>query len=185
MEPDLEKITGEERDTSTFMKIMRMFNEVSSKQQEMEIKFELMKKTLRLLKKYNCFDVVDLESKFNTTPTRWTNLKTKVNLAKQRLGPTIQEESKAITKDLKEFSQIIMGLRDEIASSGLFDRTCDHDRALSMIEDFFAQFNGLQNQAEDLKQLQELLESDVVDFDILTQSKQTLSHLKLTWKTIR
>lgn len=30
MEPDIEKITGEERDTATFMKIMRMFNEVDN-----------------------------------------------------------------------------------------------------------------------------------------------------------
>lgn len=96
MEPDIEKITGEERDTATFMKIMRMFNEVSSKQQEMEVKFELMKRTLNLLKKYNRFDVIDLETKFNSTPIRWTNLKSKVTLAKQRLGPTIQEESKII-----------------------------------------------------------------------------------------
>ena len=28
MEPEIEKITGEERDTETFMKMMRMFNEV-------------------------------------------------------------------------------------------------------------------------------------------------------------
>jgi hypothetical protein len=28
MEPEIEKITGDERDTNTFMKIMRMFNEV-------------------------------------------------------------------------------------------------------------------------------------------------------------
>ena len=46
MEPDIEKITGEERDTETFMKIMRIFNEVSSKQQEMEIKFELKEGTI-------------------------------------------------------------------------------------------------------------------------------------------
>ncbi len=96
MEPDIEKITGEERDTATFMKIMRMFTEVSSKQQEMEVKFELMKRTLTLLKKYNRFDVIELESKFNSTPIRWTNLKSKITLAKQRLGPTIQEESKII-----------------------------------------------------------------------------------------
>ena len=69
---------------------------MSSKQQEMEVKFELMKKTLNLLKKYNRFDVIDLEAKFNSTPVRWTNLKSKVTLAKQRLGPTIQEESKII-----------------------------------------------------------------------------------------
>jgi dynein heavy chain len=62
----------------------------------MEVKFELMKRTLNLLKKYKRFDVIDLEAKFNTTPIRWTNLKSKVTLAKQRLGPTIQEEAKTI-----------------------------------------------------------------------------------------
>ncbi len=86
------------------MKIMRMFNEVSSKQQEMEIKFELIKRTLKLLKKYERFDVAELEAKFISTPVRWTNLKSKVTLAKQRLGPTIQEESKLITQDLKKFA---------------------------------------------------------------------------------
>lgn len=64
----------------------------------MEIKFELMKRTLSLLKKYKRVDVIDLESKFNNTPIRWTNLKSKVTLAKQRLGPTIQEESQNITE---------------------------------------------------------------------------------------
>lgn len=29
MEPVIESVTGEERDTATFMKIMRMFNEVT------------------------------------------------------------------------------------------------------------------------------------------------------------
>lgn len=98
MEPEIEKITGDERDTKTFMKIMRMFNEVSSMQQEMDIKFELMKKTLNLLKKYDQYEVPVIEAKFNSTPPRWTNLKFKVTQAKQRLGPTIQEESKAISQ---------------------------------------------------------------------------------------
>jgi hypothetical protein len=64
----------------------------------MEIKFELMKKTLSLLKKYDEHEVTELENRFNGTPLRWTNLKSKVTQAKQRLGPTIQEEFKVITK---------------------------------------------------------------------------------------
>ncbi len=185
MEPDIEKITGEERDTATFMKIMRMFNEVSSKHQEMEVKFELMKRTLNLLKKYNRFDVIDLESKFNSTPIRWTNLKSKITLAKQRLGPTIHEEAYVITQDLKEFGTIIHNLYNEIMGSFLFDRGCEYERALKLIEEFNKRFDSLQNQAEDLKQLQELLETSVVDFENLLESKTTLLYLKQTWKTIR
>ena len=185
MEPDIEKITGEERDTATFMKIMRMFNEVSSKHQEMEVKFELMKRTLNLLKKYNRFDVIDLESKFNNTPIRWTNLKSKITLAKQRLGPTIQEEAYVITQDLKEFGTVIINLYNDIMGSILFDRGCEHERALNILEEYNKRFDSLQNQAEDLKQLQELLETSVVDFENLVQSKTTLLYLKQTWKAIR
>lgn len=75
----------------------------------MEIKFELMKKTLALLKKYEQYEVSELENKFNGTPLRWNNLKSKVTQAKQRLGPTIQEEFKVIIKvDCKayEFYQL-------------------------------------------------------------------------------
>ena len=37
-EPEIECITGEERDTASFMKMMRLFNEVSAQQQDMDAK---------------------------------------------------------------------------------------------------------------------------------------------------
>jgi len=40
-EPEIESITGEERDTASFMKMMRLFNEVSAQQQDMDERFEL------------------------------------------------------------------------------------------------------------------------------------------------
>jgi len=166
------------------MKIMRMFNEVSSKQQEMEIKFELIKRTLKLLKKYERFDVAELEAKFISTPVRWTNLKSKVTLAKQRLGPTIQEESKLITQDLKKFALVISSLSQDINSSRLFDRQCQHEQASQLIDEFVTRFEGLQNEAADLKQLQELLDSNVVDFGLLSSARTTLGHLKKAWKTV-
>ena len=185
MEPDIEKITGEERDTATFMKIMRMFNEVSSKQQELEIKFELMKRAISLLKKYKYSDAFDLEVMFNHTPIRWNNLKSKVTLAKQRLGPTINQEAKSIINDLKAFLVVINDLVSDMESSYLFDRGCEHDRAFRLLNDFTHKFEALQNQAEDLKQLQELLETNIVDFNVLVRSKNILVHLRQTWNVIR
>ncbi len=184
MEPEIEHVTGEERDTNTFMKIMRMFNEISSKQQEMEVKFELIKRTIKLLKKYERSDVSELEANFNLTPIRWKNLKSKVTLAKQRLGPTIQEESKIIIQDLRQFSAVIVSLNQDLMNSFLFERDCQHEKAFALIEEFVKRFEDLQNEAADLKQLQELLDSDIVDFSLLSQTKTTLSHLKKTWKTV-
>ncbi len=150
----------------------------------MEVKFELIKRTLKLLKKYERFDVADLEAKFNSTPIRWTNLKSKVTLAKQRLGPTIQEESKLIIQDLKKFSIVINSLSQDINSSRLFDRQCQHEQAFKLIDEFVTRYEGLQNEAADLRQLQELLDSSIVDFGMLASSRSTLAYLKKCWKTV-
>lgn len=66
--------------------------------QEMDIKFAAMHRTVLLLKKYNQSLPDHTQELFNAAPGRWNNLKTKVSLAKQRLGPRIQEESDRITK---------------------------------------------------------------------------------------
>ena len=50
----------------------------------------VMKKTVELLNKYGEELTPDLTELFEKAPERWNNLKTKVSLAKQRLGPTIQ-----------------------------------------------------------------------------------------------
>ena len=73
----------------------------------------------------------------------------------------------------------------EIIDSSLFRRDTSYDQAYTIMENFFERYNGLQNQAEDLKQLQELLESNVVDFSLLSKSKNILYNLKQLWRLVR
>lgn len=124
IEPEIESITGEERDTASFMKMMRLFNEVtaipahlvytyirspvkksalswvqvSAEQQEMDGRFSAMQKTVLLVKRYGHQLPDTTQRLFDTAGGRWNNLRTKVSLAKQRLGPRIQEESENITR---------------------------------------------------------------------------------------
>lgn len=65
---------------------------------EMDVKFAGMHRTVLLLQKYNQTLPTETQALFTAAPGRWNNLKTKVSLAKQRLGPRIQEESDSITK---------------------------------------------------------------------------------------
>ena len=53
-------------------------------------KFAAMHRTVLLLKKYGQILAEKTQFLFNAAPGRWNNLKTKVSLAKQRLGPRIQ-----------------------------------------------------------------------------------------------
>lgn len=54
-----------------------------------------------------------------------------------------------------------------------------------MLDEFTNRLESLQNQAEDLKQLQELLDSNIVDFSQMVKAKTTIFYLRLMWKTIK
>ena len=64
----------------------------------MDRKFAAMHRTVRLVRKYKQTLPESTQKLFDAAPGRWSNLKSKVSLAKQRLGPRIQEESDRITK---------------------------------------------------------------------------------------
>lgn len=72
--------------------------QVSAQQSEMDGKFAAMHRTVLLLKKYGQILPEKTQYLFSAAPGRWSNLKTKVSLAKQRLGPRIQEESASISQ---------------------------------------------------------------------------------------
>lgn len=73
---------------------------MSAQQHEMDNKFAAMHRTVLLVKKYGQKLPESTQKLFDAAPGRWNSLKTKVSLAKQRLGPRIQEESESITKVL-------------------------------------------------------------------------------------
>lgn len=187
MEPEIESISGLERDTETFMKIMRLFNSVSGKQFEVELRFELMRRTLALLKIYSSSNEHELilNEKYQTIITRWQNLKTKVMQAKQRLGPTLKEESTFIIRDLKAFQTRINQLSSDIDRSTLFQHQLTFAQAQQLLNEFSNRQKDLDQQAPDYKQLQTLLDTNIVDFDRLNLYKETLKNLTLTWKTVR
>jgi hypothetical protein len=187
MEPEIESITGLERDTVTFMKIMRLFNSVSGKQQEVEIRFELMRRTLSLLELYSASRESEqqLSRQHQTIIVRWQNLKTKVMQAKQRLGPTLQEESTIITRDLKSFEANIDQLIEDIDQSRLFYSNLQYDQSQQLLLEFNRRQKDLDKEALDYKQLQALLDVQIVDFTKLDRSRETLRHLRITWKTVR
>jgi hypothetical protein len=166
---------------------MRLFNSVSSKQQEVEIRFELMRRTLSLLKMYSSSNdnELNLHENYQTIINRWQNLKTKVMQAKQRLGPTLKEESTLIIKDLKSFQNQIDQLIIQINQSNLFQHEFTFNQAQLIFNEFSNRQKQLDKQALDYKQLQALLDTNFVDFSKLDQCKETLRHITSTWKTVR
>ncbi|XP_052060514.1 uncharacterized protein LOC127700861 isoform X4 [Mytilus californianus] len=184
-EPEIESITGEERDTASFMKMMRLFNEVSAQQSEMDGKFTEMRRTVQLLKKYGQKLPDKTQQLFTAAPGRWNNLKTKVSLAKQRLGPRIQEESVRITQDLEAFGYRVNTLAKELENSDVYNRECNIDEAWVIIDKFSKKLTVLENEAQDLIELQELLETSVVNFAIIPQCRHELNNLKQVWETVR
>ncbi|KAI0240665.1 Dynein heavy chain 9, axonemal [Lamellibrachia satsuma] len=184
-EPEIEGITGEERDTASFMKMMRLFNEVSAQQHKMEGKFAAMHRTVLLVKKYGQKLPEATETLFEAAPHRWNSLRTKVSLAKQRLGPRIQSQSDHITKDLTAFADRVLALHEELESSDVYSRDCAIKDAWHNIDNILRRLEVLETEAHDLKELQELLEANIVNFDLLKQCHSDLTNLKELWETVR
>ncbi|KAG8587471.1 hypothetical protein GDO81_005673 [Engystomops pustulosus] len=183
-EPQIESITGEERDTGSFMKMMRLFNEVSSKQVEMEVQFAVLQKTVTLLGKHQMSLPAESDVLYRTMPARWNSMKTKVSLAKQRLGPRIQQEADRVTRDLEVFQRKLDVLGSDIENSEVYKYECASQEAFRIIHDFNSRVQILQNEAKDLKELQELLETTVVDFSILNNCEDLLQKLSHVWEHV-
>ncbi|KAM4795913.1 dynein axonemal heavy chain 9-like [Rhinophrynus dorsalis] len=183
-EPQIESITGEERDTGSFMKMMRLFNEVSAKQVEMDVQFAVLQRTVTLLGKHDTQLPTESEVLFRTMPARWNSMKTKVSLAKQRLGPRIQQEADRVIRDLERFQHKLDALGPDIENSEVYRYTCAAQEAFMVIQNFSTRLQSLQKEAKDLKELQELLETTVVDFSILINCEDLLQNLHLMWQHV-
>ena len=104
-----------------------------------------------------------------TDPCRWSNLKKRVALGKQRVGPRIQAKGDIISQDLTRFREIFSSLRSEFISSQCVHHDCSREEATSLIGEFSKQLKGLQTQAQDLIELQELLETSIFNFSLLKE----------------
>lgn len=134
IEPEIEAISGEESDTNSFMKLMRLFNSVAAKQADMDAKFAAMHRTVLLVKKYGYHLPKATFDLFDAAPSRWASLKTKVSLAKQRLGPRIQQQSATITEDLNVFCEKLKNLQRDILNSDVYSRDIHYDDALKVVD---------------------------------------------------
>lgn len=141
-----------------------------------------MHRTVSLLEKYDMKLAPETQIMFRSAPDRWNHLKTKVSLAKQRLGPriqvgnknnyfihlknrgeisqyfnqllTLQEESSRITKDLLRFGGRVESVAADLRASDVFSRDCAIHAALDLIENYSKRLKVLQREAQDLIELQ-------------------------------
>ena len=72
--------------------------QVSAKQQDMEGKFAVVNRAVDILITYEHKLPERIQAIYDSMSGRWTNLKTKVGQAKQKIGPRIREESARISK---------------------------------------------------------------------------------------
>lgn len=72
-------------------------------------------------------------------------------------------------QDLEAFGERVMSLAKELENSDVYNRDCNISDAWVMIDGFSKRLTVLENEAQDLIELQGLLEASVVNFEILPQ----------------
>ena len=102
-------------------------------------------------------------------------------LAKQRIAPRIQAQAPLISQDLAQFGTSLMLLQSQFHSSRCLQHDCSHGDAARLAGGFSACLSGLQSQAQDLMELQELLETSVFNFSLLKEFEAELQALGMVW----
>ena len=100
---------------------------------------------------------------------RWANLKKRISLGKQRMGPYIQSRSETITADLMQFAQRYTTLHQEFSHSECLRHECDAGQAMQGVTEMARELAGLQEEACNLTELQELLGTSVFRFSLLNE----------------
>ena len=88
-------------------------------------------------------------------------------LGKQRIGPRIQAKGDIISQDLSRFGQVYSTLREQFEASDCLQHHCPKQQAVALIGELNKELKGLQAQARDLIELQELLETSAFNFSLL------------------
>ena len=71
------------------------------------------------------------------------------------------------SQDLATFGERVVSISREMEESEVYNRECSLADAWVIIDNFVRKLTILESEAQDLIELQELLETNVVDFDIL------------------
>ncbi|KAL5499629.1 hypothetical protein EMCRGX_G011081 [Ephydatia muelleri] len=180
-EPEVEGITGEETGTQAFMKLMEIFNKVNTQQAEMDTKFGALHRAVIMLDKFGHPLSGATRELFVGAPQRWSNLKKRVALGKQRIGPRIQASGSTISQDLQTFGDTFNALYRDFCSSACVLADCPNQEARTTIAHFERLLGALKLQARDLIELQELLETNIFNFSRLKEFEEELQTLKQVW----
>ena len=76
-------------------------------------------------------------------------------------------------------------MQRDLEASEVYNRECSIQDSWSLIDGFVRRLTVLELEAQDLIELQDLLETNVVNFDVLPQCHHDLDNLKHVWEMVR
>nr|WAQ15579.1 axonemal dynein heavy chain E [Halisarca dujardinii] len=184
VEPQVDIVTGSEDNWDYIKNIISVFNKVTTKAQEMDGKFGAVHRTVRMVHKYGHMIPAEAARFLSVAPQRWSSLKKRIGIAKQRVSPKVQANSQLVIQDLKAFGRGFDGLVESFQNSPslLYDTPLEEStQALTRFRD---RLRNLQVIAKDLDVIQELLEKNIFNFSKLNDFSKTLDTLEKLLETV-
>ncbi|KAI3381618.1 hypothetical protein SNEBB_004183 [Seison nebaliae] len=151
-----EEEQGELQDNN-FMQIVHLYNVTTTNQQSIELKFNVTKQIVDILNNYSITIPSHIIKLFESLPTIWQNIRSKIHMAKNRIGPYVCGHNDRIILQVQEYANELESYRQDIYGCELFYYSCEKELAYKLIDQFLKKYNYQYTKVDRMKILQELL----------------------------
>lgn len=189
-------VDGTSKDPSEFpedkkllMKVMEVLSQHRLVNNRMEKNFAFLKETILLLKKNNVNTQEDYLAIMETRQANFKEIFQNVIKIKTNILGLQQQETEALKKKIKEFTQKVKEFRQTFLAEAPFNydikaSVAEIDQSYDVLDDFHNRLEEIKAEAKQFNDLENLFELELTKYKLLTECKNDLEKLKLMWDII-
>jgi len=171
----------EEDDQELLQKVLRCIRDVKKRTTKYDDLIEPLRAQAMLLKKFGIHPPEEVMTAMDATPIEWDNVKRKMFDTKERLNSIYNKEGDKIKQKALGFGKQLQTFRGEFQKNAPFKYNVGVEPAYCQMDEFKLKLLNLEEEAEKLRELQELFELVTMDIKEVRDCSKEILLLKTVW----
>ncbi|GAB1609464.1 hypothetical protein Ahia01_001232000 [Argonauta hians] len=184
---EIEELYGSERDVISFRRFIKLSNQFYNAEAKIDENLGFVDKSIEILRNYEQKLPIESVCLHEKIPERWNDMKQKISETKEKVKPLILQDSLNIKEKLEGFSNSITKLHSDVEQ---FYKTgkvqgIDIEQGYVAIEEFSSSLGVIEEEAQDFREVEDILQTSILNFDNITECRKILTDLKTSWRVYR